>query len=74
MTAGVGQIAGGRDLFGDCADRPRAVMTGASLVPVTVTSICLVIEAAMLVVERDGEAFDLGLAGREILDGRIATL
>ena len=48
--------------------RSCAVITGASLVPVMVTSICLVIRPPLPVVERDGEALDLGLAGGQILN------
>ena len=54
--------------------RSVAAITGASLVPVMVTSICLRDHAAVLVVERDGEALDLGLAGRQILDRRVRDL
>ena len=41
-------------------------MTGASLVPVMVTSICLVTMPPWPVVERNGEALDLGLTRREV--------
>ena len=51
--------------------RSCAVITGASLVPVMVTSICLVMTPPLLVVEGDGEALDLGLAGGQILDGGV---
>ena len=71
--AAVGQVAGRGDLLGDRADQSCAVITGASLVPVMVTSICLVIRPPLPVVERDGEALDLGLAGGQILHRGIGN-
>ena len=54
--------------------RSCAVITGASLVPVMVTSICLVITPPCLVVEGDGEALDLGLVRRRYSTAESATV
>ena len=69
--AAVGQVAGRRDLLGDRADEScrgdhwRVVGAGDGDVDLPGD------QAAVLVVERDGEALDLGLAGSQILDGGI---
>ena len=71
--AAVGQVARRGDLFGDRADEilrgdhRRIVGAGDGDVDL------LGDQAAVLVVERDGEALDLGLAGRQILNRGICN-
>ena len=71
--AAVGQIAGRGDLLGDRADEilrgdhRRVVGAGDGDVDL------LGDQAAVLVVERDGEALDLGLAGGQILDRGVGN-
>ena len=72
--AAVGQVARRGNLFGDCTDEilrgdhRRVVGAGDGDVDLPGD------QAAVLVVERDGEAFDLGLAGRQILNRGSATV
>ena len=71
IDAAVGEVAGRRDLLGDRADEVlrgdhrRVVGAGDGDVDLPGD------QAAVLVVQRDGEALDLGLAGGQILDGGI---